>query len=331
MKRSIAALAIALLLATGAFAQSTTLSGFQTAFTSFSGAMAGSLALNSTIGSNWSDAYVGSFPRFGAGVTLGSAFISVADAEPLFSALGAAALPDALKKIGVPLPAAVGTFKIGLPFLPIDVGVKGMYLPPQAGAKLEQLTKVAFEYSNFGIQVRYALLKQNLLLPNISLGASYNFQKGSIKANAGIGSEDFTLTTDQGATTITASDPALALGWQSNVFDFTAQISKQLLFLVPYVGAGYTVGKSAVTGGVSSTMSTTYTGGIPALNTWLAANGGPEISDQGFMYSGNADKPVFRVYGGLSLRIIVLDLDTQVMYVPATKALGASLTTRIQI
>ena len=62
-----------------------------------------------------------------------------------------------------------------------------------------------------------------------------------------------------GARATTSRCPArtLALGWTSNTFDFTAQVSKLLLFIVPYVGAGYTIGNSSVTGGLDSKTTTT--------------------------------------------------------------------------
>lgn len=329
MRRSIAVIAIALTVGAGAYSQ--TLDGFKTAFTGFAGSVADSLALNSTIGSNWSDAYVGGFPHFGVGVTSGAAFVKAGDATPIFNAMGGAALPDALKTLGIPIPALGATFKIGLPFLPLDIGIKGGYVPPSVGDQLKSATGIGLDYQNVGIQLRYALLKQTILMPNLSIGASYNYQKGMVTAPSGFGAQVFTVPTDQGTRTITASDPALALGWSSNVFDFTAQVSKLLLFVVPYAGVGYTVGASKVTGGVSSTMSTNYPTGIAGLNSFFAANGGPTISDQGFTYTADANSPVFRAYGGLSIRIIVLDIDAQVMYVPTTKALGASATLRVQL
>jgi hypothetical protein len=342
MKRSIAIMAIALTAAAGAYSQIPSLEGFQTAFSGFTGDMAGSLALNSTIGSNWSDAYVGGFPHLGVGVTTGAAFASAASAKDLFDAMGASGLPDALKTLGVPIPAAVATLKIGLPFLPLDIGIKGGYIPSSLGDRLKSASGVGIDYSNIGIQVRYALVKQNLLLPNISIGASYNYQQGKVTAPTNIGAKDFNVTTYVGSTPtttlISASDPALALGWKSNIFDVTAQVSKLLLFLVPYAGVGYSMGSSSVTGGVSSAVTTDYhgtpggsNGSISDLNAYFAQYGGPTIDNQGFTYSATANKPVLRVYGGISLRIIILDIDTQAMYVPATKALGASVTARLQL
>ncbi len=335
MKRFIAIAIIALTFAGGIYSQ--TLEGFQTAFTAFTGDMAGSLAVNSTIGSNWSDAYIGKFPHFGVGVTVGAAFINADGVTPLINAMGASALPPALKSLGIPMPAAVATLKIGIPFLPLDIGIKGGYIPPSLGDGLRSSTGASVNYTNVGIQLRYAIIRQNLLLPNLSVGASYNYMKGDITAPTAIGAKTFTVATDMGSTNINASDPALALGWTSNTFDFTTQVSKQFLFLVPYLGAGYTLGTSSVTGGVSSTMSApgyssiTYGSGISGLNSFFAANGGPNISDQGFSYTATANTPVLRVYGGLSFRIILVDFDTQVMYAPFTKGLGFSATARVQL
>jgi len=331
MRRSIILISILAFLSVGAFAQ-VDLSEFQSAFEGFADDMAGTLAVNSTIGSNWSDAYIGGFPHFGAGLAAGAAFASADSAKALFSAMGGS-LPSALDSLGIPIPAAVVTAKIGIPFLPIDIGVKGGYIPPSVGQAINASSGMSVDYTNIGIQVRYAVLKQNVVLPNISIGLSYNYQKGSITAPSGIGSQQFTTITDQGPTTpttIDVSDPQISLAWSSNVFDVTLQVSKKQLFVIPYLGAGYTFGTSTVDGGIASTVTTNYPGGIEALNAYFASVGGPTISDQGFTYSTDATSPVFRVYGGLSLRILI-DLDLQAMYVPATMSLGASATVRFQL
>ena len=323
MKRFIA-IAIITLTAAGIHSQTPTLSGFQTAFSGFAGEMAGNLAVNSTIGSNWSDAFIGRFPHFGAGVTTGATFIAPGSFTPLFDVLLPGSTPTALKSLGMPIPSAVVTLKLGLPFLPFDVGVKGGYIPASIGGSLKSLTGISADYASLGLQLRYALIKQNLLLPNVSIGAAYNYQKGNLRAPTGIPSQ--TLT--DGTNSITLSSPDLSLDWTSNTFDFTAQVSKQLLFLVPYLGAGYTLGTSSVTGGLDSSITTT--GSAAALAAYLAANGGT-LTPTGFYYSATSTTPVLRVYGGLSFRIILIDFDTQVMYVPVTKGLGFSATARVQL
>jgi len=327
MKRSIALVAIALTTAASAYSQAT-LQGFQNAFSSFTGDMASSLAVNSTIGSNWSDAYVGGFPHFGVGIASGAAFTAADGVKPLFDALGQT-LPSGLDKLGLPFPAIGATFKIGLPFLPLDIGIKGGYIPPSVGASLKSLTGVTLDYKNIGIQLRYALVKQNILFPNVSIGAAYNYQQGSVKAPTGIPSQSLSYL----AYNVTLASPDLNLGWTSNTFDFTAQVSKLLLFIVPYAGLGYSVGSSTVTGGLDSTITTNYPTGLAGLASYIQSLGGtaPDFGATGFAYSSTSTTPVFRLYGGFSLRIIILDFDTQVMYVPSTKALGASLTTRVQL
>lgn len=136
-----------------------------------------------------------------------------------------------------------------------------------------------------------------------------------------------------GSYNVNVTSPTLALDWSSNTFDFTAQVSKLFLFIVPYVGAGLSVGTSSVTGGLNANTSTTYPGGLSKLATDLAAAGLPvpsSLTKSGFEYTADANTPVFRIYGGLSFRIIILDFDAQAIYVPATQELGASLTARLQ-
>jgi hypothetical protein len=330
MKRIIAVGALALAITASSFAQ-TTLDSFKTSFSSLADSMATGLAADSTLGSNWSDAYIGSFPHFGVGITTGAVFAGSGSATNL-SSLGVNGVPSQLSSLGLPVPALGGSFKIGIPFLPIDVGVRGMYVPSSLTNSLMGSSGVNASFSSFGLQVRYAIIKQNLILPNLSIGAAYNYQSGSLSAPIG-SSQSYTVTTDQGSTTITAAQPKLAVDWTGSNFDFTAQVSKQLLFLIPYLGVGASFGPSTVTGGVKATVTTNYTGGVSALNSYLTSHGGPTIDpNQGFTYSVSVDDPLYRIYGGISLRLFVVDFDLQAIYFPFNEGkLGAALTTRIQI
>jgi hypothetical protein len=337
MKKSIAIAAVLSLAASGAFAQ-VDLSDFQSAFEGFAGDMAGALAVNSTIGSNWSDAYIGKFPHFGAGVSAGAAFASSASAKTLFENMGGS-LPSELESLGVPIPAAVATAKIGIPFLPIDIGIKGGYIPESVGKAINAASDMTVDYKNIGAQIRFAVIKQSVVLPNISIGAAYNYQEGSITApldapgaNA---TYDVVIPSGPSAGTyhINAQEPEAALAWKSNTFDFTVQVSKKLLFIVPYAGAGLTIGTSSVTGGAKADVTTDFgANDLQGLMDAIEAAGGtaPDISSTGVSFAKDAKAPVFRVYGGLSLRILV-DLDLQAMYVPATKSLGGSATIRLQL
>ncbi|HUW41608.1 MAG TPA: hypothetical protein VMV90_11435, partial [Rectinemataceae bacterium] len=147
MKRLAIAFALAGLLGLSAFGQ--TLDQFKTAVSDFANAMAGTIALTSSTGSIWSDSTVGSFPNFGVGLSVGTAFTGSDAADKIFTALGQAT-PDAFKARGIPIPAMAATFKIGLPFIPADIGIKGMIIPQGVADSLKNLYNVSAQYSSIG-------------------------------------------------------------------------------------------------------------------------------------------------------------------------------------
>jgi len=340
MKRIILVLAALSLLAVGASAQPVQLTDFQAAFQTFADDMAGVLAANSTVGNVWSQAYLGGFPRFGAGLAVGANFVPADSAEPLFAEAGAP-LPSELSNLGIPLPAAALSFKIGLPFLNMDVGVKGGLIPDSAATALAS-NGVEATYETMGVNVRYALLKDRLVIPAVSIGASWNYIKGSAKTGLGLGTQDFEYTVSgspgyDGVYTITVTDPDVDLQWEANTFDFTLQVSKNLLIFTPYAGAGFTIGRTAVDGGMAASVDV-YQGATlldpvadaDVINA-LEQAAGVSISDQGFLVNAESNSPTIRIYGGTSINILVLKLDFMASYVPASKSLGAQVMARIQL
>jgi hypothetical protein len=323
MKRLAIALALAGLLGLSAFGQ--TLDQFKTAVSDFADAMAGTLALTSSTGSIWSDSTVGSFPNFGVGLSVGTAFTGSDAADKIFTALGQAT-PDAFKARGIPIPAMAATFKIGLPFIPADIGIKGMIIPQGVADSLKSLYNVSAQYASIGAAFRYNVVKERFWVPAVTLGAGANYQSGTLVYQAS-GTNSLTY----GAYTVSYTNPAVKLGWTSLTFDTNVQVSKNILIFTPYLGAGLTFGKSTVDGGVDSTISVSG-GTLAQLEAALIAAGEPDpFSGQtGFMYTATSTTPYVRLYGGVSLNILLV-LDLQVMYVPATKALGGALTARIQL
>ena len=75
--------------------------------------------------------------------------------------------------------------------LPFDIGLKAMMLTPEMTASLDAMG-FSFDYSLLGGNVRYALVKQNLLLPDVSIGAGYNRLSGAISMPLGIAGQSFT-------------------------------------------------------------------------------------------------------------------------------------------
>jgi hypothetical protein len=331
MKRSLVLFLVLCSVSAGAVAQS--FDGFKSAFTGFADSMAGSLNINATVGDTWSSAYVGGFPHFGVGLAAGATFVDPTATAAIFSAIGQP-MPAEFSSVGLPVPAAAATFKIGLPFIPLDIGLKAGLIPESVGNSLSSLYGVTADYKNVGLSLRYALLKEKLLVPALSIGLSANYVQGFIKKTIS-GGQTMSFSDGSGNNWVaTMSDPTLDLGWVSKSLDLTAQVSKKIVFFTPYAGAGFTVGNSTVTGGLDSSLTVTKNGSAStaeALAAALAQAGQTvDLSGTGFSYTATSTAPTFRVYGGFSLDILLV-LDCQVMYVPATKNLGASITTRIQL
>lgn len=333
MKRT-AFLSIALLAAAGA-AYSQDLADFQTGFTAFSGDLAATLSYNATVGNNWSDAYVGGFPRFGVGVAIGATAVPADSLSSLFAAMGLA-LPAELTQYGLPIPAAALSAKIGGFILPFDVGLKAMVVPDQLGQTLAD-AGINLDYTLFGGNVRFALVKEKLLLPDVSIGAGFNRLNGSVGMDLDVATPSFAYTDPYSVDHVIAlTQPALSLGWTTDSYDFTLQVSKSLLFIRPYAGIGYSLGKSTVSGGLLSSL--TYDGvaitpeQLAEINAALSAAGQAtaQLSADGVLFGAESVEPVLRVYGGASLELLILKLDLSATYVPATGSLGAQAMVRIQ-
>lgn len=333
MKRIAIVIRLALV-AAGAWAQD--LEDFQTGFNGFATALAPTLSYNATAGNNWSDAYIGNFPRFGVGAAVGFTSVPIGELTTLVESIASGVeIPEALSSLGLPVPSAALSAKIGGFILPFDIGLKAMMLTPEMTASFDAMG-FSFDYSLFGGNVRYALLKQNILLPDVSVGAGYNRLSGAISMPLGITGQSFTFNDGTDDHTLAVSDPDLALSWTTDSFDFTVQASKKILFIEPYLGAGLSVGKSTVRGGIESQL--TYDGAavteaeVETIKTALSQAGitVPDLSADGFMFGSEDATPAFRVYGGLSLSLFVVKLDTTVTYALASQSLGAQVMLRVQ-
>lgn len=338
MKRFILILMMSLA-AAGLWAQN--LEDFQAGFEAFATDMASTLSYNATIGNNWSDAYIGKFPHFGVGVSAGLTTVPSEPLEALFVSMGNVEVPSAVAKMGLPIPAAAVSAKLGGLFLPFDVGVKAMVLPAAASDVLAA-ADISADYKLLGGNLRFALVKQNILMPDVSVGFGYNRLTGSISMPLDIPSQTFSFTTpDETVHTLEVTSPDLAMDWTTDSFDATLQVSKSFLFLRPYAGAGFSFGKSAVNGGIVASMRYDDGSGMADIDAQAlqelkaslseAGISVPDISADGFKFGADNNDPVVRLYGGLSLDLLILMFDTQVTYVPKTKSLGATGTIRIQL
>lgn len=319
-------------------AQDVSLDDFIGAFEDFAGEVAKSLPMNATIGLNWSDAYIGQFigipPRFGVGITAGVTTIPLAAFEDLFDTLGTA-LPEGLgdlERFGVPLPGYAFDARIGGFILPFDAGVK-------FGTLSREMDDVAIEYTQFGFDARYAVLKGGLVMPKLSIGAGYSYLSGEIRTAGAdpiaLGSVPYEVLGQTGDAEVSLTDPALGFQWDANIIDLRAQLSKQLLIIEPSIGLGYSMGRARTTAGFTTDgVAVTATSG-PLSGQTLTADDlaalGIDIGDTGATVSQTVSTNAFRVFGGMSLNILILRLDFGAMYNLSSGAMGATIGGRIQL
>jgi hypothetical protein len=342
MKRILIVLLVALCAASLAPAQTFNFADFQTSFGNFAGVVAGTLASTATVtGLSWSPAYVGQFPHFGIGLSAGAGLIPFTAIEPILTTLGVT-LPsglDPLKQYGIPLPSAVVDARIGGFGIPFDIGLKVGLLPPSLKSSLGS---VNLDYLLAGADLRIDLLKDQGLMPALSVGVGYTYFRGSIGL-PGVLPGATTVDIHQfmqlaGYTSSTYdrlvfSSPDLTFNWQSNVIEAKVQLSKQLLLFIPHIGLSAAYGISTAGGGVSSTMDYQNDAGYTTtdLQNAFAAAGYEAPTSQGFVVSKSANGWSVRVYGGLDIALLIIHLDVSGSYNLVTGSLGGGLNLRLQL
>ena len=320
------------------------------AFEAFADSLASALPFASTLGLNWSDAYIGQFPHFGIGVTVGAVGLPAEAFGVVFDALsgGLGALPVEVEELadtfGMPFPAAAVEARIGGFGLPFDIGLKAGFIPEQVDLSTILPEGLSFDYMLLGADVRFNLVKEKGFIPDISIGGGYNYLAGGISMAAG---EDYTISdfpvpddpNDPSSFVnynLVLANPVVGFSWESSSIDLKAQISKQLLFITPYVGVGATYGWSKVNGGVTADLTTDpplSDAEWQELNDLLALLGEdelPELTSDGFFVESTAGGFAPRAFAGLSIDLFFLRLDVTGQYEFTSGAFGASANVRLQ-
>ena len=336
MKRTlyIAAAAIVFVATTHVSAQSEidSLETFRDGFQDFSDEFARSLPMNSNIGLNWSDAYIGQLlpiPSLGVGVTTGVTTIPTSVFDDLADDLGIEVSGgiDDLPSVGVPLPGYAFEARVGGIVLPFDVGLKFGTI-----GSLE-LGDVEAEYTNFGIDLRYAVLEGGVL-PKVSVGVGYSYLAGRVATPLGAGDTTIAGVSDGTNTyNLAITDPELEFEWTSNVFDFTVQASKSFVFVEPHIGLGAAIGSSTTDAGLSSEVSVVNTDGSdPGISVSdIESISGVDISSTRVSLDSDVTTFSVRVFGGTSFNITVFRLDLGLMYNFTSGSMGGTLGARFQI
>ena len=341
MKRVLATVSFVLVLVIAAggpvFAQSDEIAGlevFSSGFESFSEEFTKSLPMNSAIGLNWSDAYVGQLlpiPSLGVGVTAGVTTIPSAAFDDLISDLGvevSGGISD-LSAVGLALPGYAFDARVGGLVLPFDVGLKFGTI-----GQID-LGDVEAEYTNFGVDLRYAVLDGGVL-PKLSIGVGYNRLSGRV-ATPFDPSTTRVASVSDGSTTydLLLSDPQLEMEWTANVFDVKAQLSKSFLIVEPHIGLAASFGSAETTSGLNADVvvvddgTTNPAAGVTAADIEDAFGVG--VTETGLGLDTDATTFAVRAFGGASLNLTVFRLDLGVMYNLTSGAMGGTLGARFQI
>lgn len=318
-------------LAMPALAQNTQIADIQKGAEDVAKAMARALPFNSTVGLNWSDAYIGQLlslpPHFGVGIVGGMTTLDSADMTGILESMGGD-LGDIPEKLPFPAMAAEG--RIGGFILPFDLGLKVGFIP---GPLADSIKDVTLDYFLVGGDVRYALFKGGLILPKVSVGFGINHLSGAFGTTVS-GGQAFDLP---GGNTLKATDPEIGFEWENTTFELKAQVSKSLLIITPYAGLGAAYGRS--TAGYYLKSDVLYNDNPigPAQVTeikQLLTNAGitpPDVSATGMSSSYDVSGWAIRAFGGLSLNMLVLKFDLTGMYNLTDGNYGASLGLRLQL
>jgi hypothetical protein len=313
------------------------LSTLKSDFNQFSKDVATSLPFAATLGGSWSDAKVMSFPHFGAGLSVGTVTMPSAAFENLESTMGVS-LPQEVKDagLGVPFPGYTLDARMGLPMLPFDIGAKFGYMHPALGEAIYSLSNISADYMLAGIDIRYPIFKQKMLIPSISVSAGANYLTGGLSMPSGLGASTIDVSdafgNAPGTNTIEFSDPDVRFAWESTTLDFRVQASEKLLLFTFYGGGGYSYGISSAGGGLSGTYTNNTGYSDAELQKALEDEGyNIQLSDQAFALLQSANGGSFHAFAGFSVDLLLLRLDLQGKYNFLTNHLGAGLNARIQL
>ena len=336
-KGIVIAVVLAVVLTAGVSAQYN-LQDLEDGFEGFSKEVAQSLPYAATLGGSWSDAKVMNFPHFGAGISFGAAmmpskaFKSLEESGP-FSSIS---LPEEITNsdLGVPLPGLTLDGRIGLPVLPFDVGAKFGYMHPALGEYIQSTSGVSADYLLAGIDIRYPILKQKMLIPSIAVSAGANYLTGGFSMTADNLDDtiDVSNVTGNAGDEISFSDPDVRFAWESTTLDFRAHASEKLLLFTFYGGGGYTYGFSSAGGGLAGKVENNTNLSDEDLQQALEDEGyNVQLGENGFALLQKNNGGSFHAFAGMSVDLLFLRLDLQGKYNFLTQHLGAGLNARIQL
>ena len=169
----------------------------------------------------WASAYIGQLldlpPHLGGGISIGMAQLKTEGIATVLKEMG---LNYDVKNLF--LPTLTFDARIGGLLIPFDLGVHGMMIKNPLEFNIQE-TFFSIDYGTVGADIRFPLIKQNTVLPNLSLGFGYAYSKG----NAGISVQE--------------EIAKVSAGYESQILQATVQVSKKILIVEPFAGVRATL------------------------------------------------------------------------------------------
>jgi len=317
----------------------------------FSKGLANALPFNSTVGLNWSDAYIGQLlelpPHFGIGVTVGVTTMPIPALESITGLIGMDDLPlDILGSIGFPIPAISAEARIGGFFIPFDIGFKFGAVPKDILSNFVDMNSLPIEidYQLIGFDFRYAIFNPKAMPIKVSVGIGFNYLRGGISAevpmNLGYSFEapsnlDNPDPNNMSTYELKVKPPTASLLWENKTLEAKAQVSFPLFIITPYAGIGISYGWSSAGYDIKSGVTYKKDGNEQPLNNQiigiLEEQGMSGLTGNGFGSMVDVGGFNIRAFGGLSLNLFVIRIDVTAMYNFFSQSLGASLGLRFQL
>lgn len=249
----------------------------------------------STMSNVWSDAYAGQIigipPHFGVGASAGAAKMDITGIKKAANELGITAVNKLNDDFILPVASIEGV--VGGIFVPFDLSGSFMVMNEPIG--FSGKNSLQYKIQSFNVKLRVPLLKQNVILPNLSLGVGY----------ANLSGEVFAKSQDINAQVNAA--------FSSNIFSADVQLSKSVIFLTPYVGARLLLSQSDNTWSYNFNVA-----GVATVN----GNGG---------YKTDGMDVSYQLFAGTSFNIFVVKLNVNAAIDLKTKVWSAGIGAQVKL
>ena len=248
----------------------------------------------------WPEAWIGNIfpsapPHFGLGLSLGAAELPIEGLNKALSQFnevsGGASFPALSNDLA--FPTFTVDARIGGLVLPFDIGISFMRLPNM------KFDNVTFDYLTIGGSLRYAILQDKGLIPGLSLGMGFMYNKGFVEVKV----EDTAYVRSDFKTT--------------SIF-FEAQVSKKILFLVPFLGFRGVMAQS------TNSWAWEYNAPFDGYGTIGQV-------EKGTVNRGFGDRFHPQLFGGIGFDIFMFHANLSASYDFVSSIWGANLGLRFQM